>query len=451
MAKRHFYGYIFLTAVLAFSAGFLFWNYSKGEESFNLNPIIFQGGNGESFQYGAYPELGNADFFRKVKERIMKEGQKFIEADLSEMKIRFYEGEKMTFEAPIKTKGREGSWWETPAGIYEVKEKEKNHFSSFGKVYTPWNIQFQGNFFIHGWPYYEDGTPVSSEYSGGCVRLADEDAKKIYEMAEAGMPILVFESHFGSDNFKPIAKEEIKTTAEAYLVADLKSNFVYAGKNTGEIKPIASITKLATALAAAEYINLEKEIEVFPEAIVYTSKPRLKAGEKYRVFDLLYPMLLESSNEAAEATAINFGRNYFIKKMNEKAVALGMEKTVFIDPTGAKEENVATAEDLFNLAKYLYFNRSFVLDISSGGAKSTAYGAAVFENLSNFNDFSLEGFRGGKVGKTKAAKETALMIYEIEINGEKRPIGVIVLGSENNKEDVKEILRVIKEKYKLVE
>ncbi|MFA5173276.1 MAG: L,D-transpeptidase family protein [Candidatus Paceibacterota bacterium] len=451
MAKRHFYGYIFLTAILAFFAGFLFWSYSRGESSFDLSPIVFQRGNGEVFQYGAYPELSNADFFKKVKEKIMKEGKKFVEADLSEMKIRFYEGERMTFEAPIKTKGKEGSWWETPAGIYEVKEKEKSHFSSFGKVYTPWNIQFQGNFFIHGWPYYENGTPVSSEYSGGCVRLADEDAKKIYELAETGMPVLVFESHFESDSFRPTEREEIKATAEAYLAADLKSNFVYAGKNTAEIKPIASITKLMTALSAAEYINLEKEIEVLPEAIVFTSKPRLKAQEKYRVFDLLYPMLLESSNEAAEATSLSFGRNYFIKKMNEKATALGMEKTKFFDPTGASEENTATAEDLFNLAKYLYYNRSFVLDISSGEAKDTAYGTAIFKDLANFNDFSLEGFKGGKVGKTKAAKETALMIYKIEINGEKRPVGVIVLGSENNKEDVKEILRVIKEKYSLAE
>lgn len=451
MAKRHFFGYILLTAVAAFFAGFLFWSYSKDTKSFDLSPIVFEGKGGERFQYGSYPELMNADFFKRVKEKIMEEGKSFIEADLSEMKIRAYEGKNLVFEAPIKTKGREGSWWETPAGIYEAGEKEKNHFSSFGKVYTPWNIQFQGNFFIHGWPYYEGGEPVSSEYSGGCVRLGDEDAKRIYEFAERGMPILVFEKHFESDNFKPTEKEEIKATAEAYLVADLKSNFVYLGKNTREIKPIASVTKLMTALTAAEYINLEKEIEVKEEAIVYTSKPRLKPGEKYRVFDLLFPMLSESSNEAAKAVAQSFGESYFVKKMNQKAVALGMEETSFADPAGSGEENKSTAEDLFNLVKYLYFNRSFILDVSSGKVQNSAYGEGAFSSLSNFNDFKEEGFVGGKVGKTEAAKETAVMIYEIEINGEKRPVGVIVLGSENNKEDVKEILRVIKEKYSLAE
>ncbi|PIP46640.1 MAG: hypothetical protein COX15_00070, partial [Candidatus Colwellbacteria bacterium CG23_combo_of_CG06-09_8_20_14_all_42_19] len=83
-----------------------------------------------------------------------------------------YEKGVFVNEFAILSKGKEGSWWETPAGLYKVQSKEKEHFSSFGRVYQPWSMAFQGNFFIHGWPYYPGGRAVESTYSGGCIRLA---------------------------------------------------------------------------------------------------------------------------------------------------------------------------------------------------------------------------------------------------------------------------------------
>ena len=63
-------------------------------------------------------------------------------------------------------------------------------------------MAFQGNFFIHGWPYEPDGTPVASTYSGGCIRMATDDAKKIYDMSTLGMPVLVYKSDFAPDGFR---------------------------------------------------------------------------------------------------------------------------------------------------------------------------------------------------------------------------------------------------------
>ena len=390
----------------------------------------------DTLQYGSQPALSNPDFFKSVKDKFISEKASFIEADLSAMTLRVYSSGTVALEVPIKTKGREGSWWETPAGLYKIETKETNHFSSFGHVYQPWSMVFQGNFFIHGWPYEADGTPVATAYSGGCIRLATPDAKSVYDLVKVGTPVLVFEKKFSQDNFSYFERPP-QVSAHNYLAADLADNFVFASKGATELVPIASVTKLVTALVSAEYINLDKQITIPATAVVATSKPRLQAGEKVGAYALLYPLLMESSNEAAEALAQSVGRDRFISLMNEKAAALGMTHTHFVDPSGAGEGNVSTAEDLFQLAKYIYNNRSFVLKITAGNLSGSAYEAPKWGDLENFNLFAGEpGFAGGKVGKTTAAGETMIALFEETIGGEKRPVVFVVLGSSDNKSDV---------------
>ena len=211
--------------------------------------------------------------------------------------------------------------------------------------------------------------------------------------------------------------------------------------------PIASITKLMTALVATEYINLDKEIVITKEMIVQTSIPRLKIGDRISIFQLLYPLLLESSNEAAVAIARASGENYFINLMNQKSEALGMGQTKFVDPSGSDAKNVSSAEDLFALAKYLYNNRSFILKMSTGSLNKTAYGSSIFD-LQNFNVFmDNPEFVGGKVGLTKKAKSTMLAVFEIDLGEEKRPIAIIALGSEDAGKDIGIILEHIKTSY----
>ena len=353
----------------------------------------------------------------------------------------------MALEVNILSKGKEGSWWETPAGIYRIQSKEKSHFSSFGGVYMPWSMAFQGNFFIHGWPYYPGGEPVAKGYSGGCIRLSSDDAKAVFDLVEIGTPVLVFEQDFSSDNFKYNFKIP-EISAKAYLAADLRNNFVFLEKSTKEQLPVASLTKLVTAAVATEYINLEKEITVDKNMIATTSLPRLKIGQRISAFNLLYPLLMESSNEAALAISGFMGKDRFVELMNEKARALGMENTAFIDPAGRNAGNVSTPEDLFNFAKYLYNNRRFILKTSAGKLDWSIYGSSIFPDLKNFNVFANDpDFVGGKVGETIEAKQTILSIFELDLGGEKRPIAIIVLGSDDNTKDAREILGYIKGNY----
>lgn len=397
--------------------------------------------------HGEEQALSNPDFFNKTKEEFLAKGSDLIEADLSAMTLRVYKAGILSLEVPIQTKGKEGSWWETPAGLYAISSKEESHFSSFGQVYQPWSMAFQGNFFIHGWPYYPGGEDVPAGYSGGCIRLATEDAKKVFAIADVGTPVLVFEHDFSTDHFS-YASPDIPVGAKAYLAADLRSNQVLYAEQETEAFPIASVTKLMTALVATEYLNLDTVTRVPKEALVYTSVPRFTAGEEISVYQLLFPLLTESSNEAAEIIARHYGREQFIERMNQKAASIGMGHTVYVDPSGAAAENISTPEDLFMLAKYLYNNRSFVFNITSGKLKGSAYGATVFANLQNFNDLvGHEYFFGGKVGQTIAAGETNLSVFEIPVGTTTRPVALVVLGAEDSEHDLSLLLKNVLNRF----
>lgn len=397
--------------------------------------------------HGEEQALSNPDFFKKTKEDFLLRDSDLIEADLSAMTLRVYKVGELALEVPIKTKGKEGSWWETPAGLYAISSKEESHFSSFGQVYQPWSMAFQGNFFIHGWPYYPGGEDVPPGYSGGCIRLSTEDAKKVFDLADVSTPVLVFEHDFSTDYFS-YATSDAPVSAKAYLAADLRNNLVLYAESETTALPIASVTKLMTALVATEYLNLDTVTRVPKEAIVYTSVPRFSEGEEISVYQLLFPLLTESSNEAAETIARQYGRERFVERMNQKAISIGMTHTVYTDPSGAAAENVSTPEDLFMLAKYIYNNRSFVFNITSGKLKGSAYGATVFTDLKNFNDLvNHDYFFGGKVGQTIAAGETNVSVFETPVGTTTRPIVLVVLGAEDSERDLSLLLNNVLNRF----
>jgi len=443
--------WVFLILVLLLAGTFSFWLFMFNGQSDQYAVTIPQGESAVTiadFSYGARPELENAAYFQKVRSEFISQKASFIEADLSAMQLRLYEDGEIVYDVPIITKGKEGSWWETPAGLYKAQGKTKNHFSSFGNVYMPSSIPFQGNFFIHGWPYHPGGTPVESSFSGGCIRLSTENAEKIYNAIEVGIPILVHEKDFTPDDFTYTGKIP-NVSANHMLVADLQSNFVLLQKNSKTPVPIASITKLITSIVATEYMNIEEEITIPQKAIVQTTTPRLQAGKRISVYNLLYPLLQESSNEAAETLTYFLGPTYYTSLMNQKAQSLGMSNTHLQDASGLSSENVSTAEDLFNLAKYMYNNRSFLLGITAGKVeRPDLYGRPIFTDIQNFNVFSENpAFIGGKIGKTNAAQETFLAIFEFDIHGEKRPIAIILLASENVAYDTQRIINHIQNLY----
>lgn len=435
------YSLLIMAMILVSGLIFLYANTDSGTK------IVLQNNEHEKtdFVYGSWPALQNAEFFKKTKEDFISQDSSFIEADLSAMLIRVYKNGELMKEAPILTKGRDGSWWETPAGLYKISLKEENHFSSFGHVYMPWSMQFQGNFFIHGPTRYPDGSPTSATYSGGCIRVSLSDAEELYHLTETGTPVLVFEESFTNDNGTAAYKnKDLLQDTVVYLAADIANNFVFAENKSGEKHSIASITKLMSALVAVEYINVEREVAIDSSMIASTSIPRLKEGDHVSLLDLLSTLLLESSNEAALAITAPLGNKQFIQLMNVKSNAIGMKNSHFADTSGVLSANTSTAEDLFHLAKYLYYNRSFVLHMSMGSENRALYGPSRYANLQNLNMIpGTVGQVGGKTGLSSTAGDSMLTVFEIEMSEQKRPVAIIVLGSDDAKNDVKTLLKYI--------
>ncbi len=378
---------------------------------------------------------------------------KAIVADLTAMELFLYQDGKILKKYKILSKGRPGSSWETPTGEYKVNFKSAKHFSSIGKVWMPWSIQFYGNFFIHGWPYYPSGEPVSQGYSGGCIRLSTEDAREVFEFAENDTSIFVSEKSepefYDADIFKVADVPKPDITAKSFLVADIKTGAVFLEKDSLKKRPIASLTKLMTAVAASEAIFFERTIKINESVLkTYGDTGNLQLGEVLSLNDLLYPLLMESSNDAAKAIAeMVYGEKKFVSLMNNKALALSMLDTSYADASGLESGNISTADDLFKLSRYLFEKRKFLLNITKEPSKKLiSQDGTNSHTFNNFNEFSgFKEFVGGKTGYTEEAGKTMVAIFSLPIAGltEKegtRDIAIIVLNSEDRKEDVKRLL-----------
>lgn len=391
-------------------------------------------------------DAGRADYrviSQKEVEEIVPKAGKFMVADLVAMKLTLYASGTPVADYPILTKGRAGTPWETPAGQYSIEAKVGNHFSSIGDVYMPYSMQFYGNYFIHGWPYYPDGTPVASTFSGGCIRLSTPDAEKVYQFAEKGTGVYVYDPGTRTPKAGLALGLAImpRVTAESFLVADVDTGDVYLEHNAHQVLPIASITKLMTALVGNEMISLERYIAVPEGEIVHPKVPEDTKMRSFLVGNLFYPLLMESNNQIADSIASSYGKYAFIDRMNETALSLGMKDTHYSDDSGISPENVSTADDLFRLAVYLSNKKSFVWDITRTPEKTiTALDGTAFK-FNNFNLFSAENsFVGGKVGHTTAAKDTMLSVFNVPVNGETRRIAVVVLQSAHNGDDTSQLV-----------
>ena len=144
--------------------------------------------------------------------------------------------------------------------------------------------------------------------------------------------------------------------SEAVFVQDLKSTKVLYDKNSKDTRPIASITKLMTALIVAEAgQDLQTTITISDDDIdrLRHSRSRLAVGTTLNRDNMLLLALMSSENRAAHALARYYpgGLSAFIRAMNDKARELGMRHSRFVDPTGLSADNVSTPRDLIKLLK----------------------------------------------------------------------------------------------------
>jgi D-alanyl-D-alanine endopeptidase (penicillin-binding protein 7) len=148
--------------------------------------------------------------------------------------------------------------------------------------------------------------------------------------------------------------------SSAVLVIDQADGRQLYAKNTGAVQPIASITKLMTAMVVLDSkADLNESVRIDENDLdgLKHTRSRLSLGTVLTREDLLRLALMASENRAASAlgrTAYPGGIAAFVTAMNQKALELGMGRTHFVDSTGLSSENVSTAEDLAKMVTAAY-------------------------------------------------------------------------------------------------
>lgn len=226
---------------------------------------------------------------------------------------------------------------------------------------------------------------------------------------------------------------DVSVSASAFMVFDAQTGTEIYSKDSTTQYPIASLTKLATAAVFLENADLEATTTIlWSDVNTEGDAGRLHAYETYGYRELLYPLLLDSSNDAAAVMARV--EPELLARMNAYATStLGLASVAFADTSGLSEENKANAYDMAQLARHIRTTYPHVFDISQ---LSQALGEHT--GWMNNNPFIADDtYRGGKHGYTYAANRTVVSFFEETLaSGNTRIIGYVLLGSDDLKVDM---------------
>lgn len=200
-------------------------------------------------------------------------------------------------------------------------------------------------------------------------------------------------------------------SAEAYLLMDADSGRVLLSRSELSEKPIASTTKIMTALVALEHCRLTDVVTVRREHLLEGSSMYLREGETLTMEALLYGLMLPSGNDAAACIAdcCGGGTENFVRWMNEKAASLGMTHTHFANPSGLDEAgHYSCALDMARLMAHAMRQNEFARIVSARTA------TAGERTMGNHNKLlgTFSGCIGGKTGYTGAAGRTLVTCAE---------------------------------------
>ncbi|WP_226085265.1 D-alanyl-D-alanine carboxypeptidase family protein [Mesobacillus sp. S13] len=210
------------------------------------------------------------------------------------------------------------------------------------------------------------------------------------------------------------AQATVSVSARSAILIEQESGRVLFEKDAHKVSRIASITKIMTAILAIESGKLDEKVKVSEKAVrAEGSSIYLKPGEKIRLEDLVYGLMLRSGNDAAVAIAEHVGGSLdgFVYMMNEKAQQIGMQNTHFANPHGLDdhENHVSTAYDMAILTRYAMENEVYK-EISGTKVHRAPNPTETWDRVwKNKNRLLTEKYKystGGKTGYTKRAKRT---------------------------------------------
>lgn len=235
-------------------------------------------------------------------------------------------------------------------------------------------------------------------------------------------------------------------SAVAEIAMELSTETVLKEGNADARLPMASTTKIMTALIVVEDCNLDEVITVPDQAVgVEGSSIYLKKGEQIDIRDLLYGLMLRSGNDSATALAIHHSGSVekFVEFMNDRAKKIGAISTNFTNPSGLPDnDHYTTARDLCKIACYAMKNPTFKEIVSTQSYKGK------FRAYTNKNKmlYSYDGANGVKTGYT--VKAGRCLVSSAERDG--MDVVTVVLNCPDMYERSKTLLDEAFENYKLL-
>lgn len=239
----------------------------------------------------------------------------------------------------------------------------------------------------------------------------------LQRITAALLAAIVMFSLSGNTQAEP-ERDTVDVSAGGVMLMDARTHKVLYAKTAHEKLPMASTTKIMTAILAIEAGNLDALVTVPQEAYgVEGSSMYLRLGEQISMRDLLYGLMLVSGNDAAVAIAVHVGGSVegFAALMNAKAASLGAHNTHFVTPNGLPDpDHYTTAYDLALIACYAMQNETFREIVGTTYYQTTT--GEIVRTVKNKNKilWEYEGGNGVKTGYTMAAGKCLVFAAERE-------------------------------------
>ncbi len=243
-----------------------------------------------------------------------------------------------------------------------------------------------------------------------------------------------YRGSFGSSDMLPIS-----TDSRSVAVIDAETGESIYEKNADTARPMASITKVMTAMVVLDAgLDMREEITLDPEDFVGPKRAssRLKSGDRMNRAEMLLMSLMKSENPAAKSLARNYpgGYNAFIRAMNRKAQDLGMTTAYFGDPTGLDKRNVASSNDLvklvraagnYDVIRRFSTTKSYDFYVSNYSSGNRTYSANNTSSLVRSGDYPIG------ISKTGFINEAGrCVVMETRVNN--RPAIIVILGANSS-------------------
>lgn len=243
--------------------------------------------------------------------------------------------------------------------------------------------------------------------------------------------------------------KQVYVDARSVVVMEKDSQVVVYRKNDLFRFSPASSTKIMTALIALENYDISSQFQVTNIKQIEGSVMNLVEGERMRVIDLLYGLLLSSGNDAASVLASydTEGLDGFVRKMNKKVEELSLSNTHFVDPSGLENGNYTTAYDLTRLVANALTNKTFSEIVNTKSKTVTDVTGTRIHKLYNLNELLGEdGVNGVKTGYTEEAG--GVLVTSLVYNN--KTYIIVVLKSNDRFLDTKEVIFKIVKNIRLL-